>query len=973
MIRLLHILKTAPRIISLLLLSCVIVLILGVFHYMKVLKSAKKEQADQIAIDFQSFLKDKIDELSNNSRKDVFNLEFTKNLDEFTDYYICVFKKQVNTLELGIKSKDYFPKDTILKFIGIQMDLGKSDLPKINTIALDSFHYFTCIRTFTKDTFDKSGILLIYMKPVEKLINEFDRHGFNSFACGIKRFSTLILSQKSSFISNDAVRNYLLKANSPFCHKFKYVHRYKVIKGSVEELPDHIQSFVLSDVTVPILLPLLFIIFLFLVISSLAMLYLFYRNRLQKQIAEINNALIAVSQKEFDRKLSEEYEGEIGLLAKSINSMSLQLKEIYDDLEIKVVKRTSEISMRNAELRTKQREILKQNHELKSAYDALKDSREKYEKLVEQLEEEYIFYSQSVKGELLYVSTSVKKILDFDVKEYRKLSEKLYTDNPINLIAKERSLNLRNGIAQPKYLKEIYDAKHQPRILEVTEVPVFNDEGQLVSVEGVAHDITEREKAEELIKEQEEKYRMLFTYASDFIFLYELDKVNAKAGCIIEANNYMIEQLGFSHDELRLKAPSDLFAAEFIEEGGGRDNAEYLANDIKYERIWESKDGNTLNVEISSHAYKIRDQHVAIAVARDISERKRAVEEIRFVNEELTNQKENLEALVDNLTQTQEQLVQSEKMAALGQLIAGIAHEINTPLGAIKASIGNLGDSLENALKELPALLQQQSKENLELFSELFNLAHKKAPELSSREKRQLKRELTGKLKQNGIDQPDLMAEILAFLDVYEIDQNLITQLKLPESINIIRSVRNFISLLKNTTTINIAVEKATKVVFALKKYAHRDSGGEKVPTDIIDGIETVLTLYHNQLKQGIEVIREYESLPLIQCYQDEISQVWTNLVQNAIQAMNLEGTLTITAKYLNNSISIRFKDTGTGIEPDIQEKIFEPFFTTKKQGEGSGLGLDIVKKIIEKHDGTIRVESVLGKGATFIIDIPVN
>jgi signal transduction histidine kinase len=88
---------------------------------------------------------------------------------------------------------------------------------------------------------------------------------------------------------------------------------------------------------------------------------------------------------------------------------------------------------------------------------------------------------------------------------------------------------------------------------------------------------------------------------------------------------------------------------------------------------------------------------------------------------------------------------------------------------------------------------------------------------------------------------------------------------------------------------------------------------------------------------------------------------------------MNLEGILTITAKYLDNFIMVSFKDTGTGIEPDIIDKIFEPFFTTKKQGEGSGLGLDIVKKIIEKHDGSIQVESILGKGAQFIINIPVN
>src|SRR5690606_28232884 len=150
---------------------------------------------------------------------------------------------------------------------------------------------------------------------------------------------------------------------------------------------------------------------------------------------------------------------------------------------------------------------------------------------------------------------------------------------------------------------------------------------------------------------------------------------------------------------------------------------------------------------------------------RDVTERKRVEDEIRFVNEELYNQKENLEALVDNLTQTQEQLVQSEKMAALGQLIAGIAHEINTPLGAIKASIGNLGESLESALSELPTLLQSQSPDNLTLFTMIFELARRKQTELSSREKRQIKRDLTILFNKNKIEKADILADLMVYLE----------------------------------------------------------------------------------------------------------------------------------------------------------------------------------------------------------------
>jgi signal transduction histidine kinase len=107
-------------------------------------------------------------------------------------------------------------------------------------------------------------------------------------------------------------------------------------------------------------------------------------------------------------------------------------------------------------------------------------------------------------------------------------------------------------------------------------------------------------------------------------------------------------------------------------------------------------------------------------------------------------------------------------------------------------------------------------------------------------------------------------------------------------------------------------------------------------------------------------------------CYQDEINQVWTNLIQNALQAMEQGGTLTLEATTDEQNITIYVSDTGEGIEPNIIENIFEPFFTTKKQGEGSGLGLDIVKKIIDKHNGQISVQSELGVGTTFKIIIPL-
>jgi signal transduction histidine kinase len=125
-------------------------------------------------------------------------------------------------------------------------------------------------------------------------------------------------------------------------------------------------------------------------------------------------------------------------------------------------------------------------------------------------------------------------------------------------------------------------------------------------------------------------------------------------------------------------------------------------------------------------------------------------------------------------------------------------------------------------------------------------------------------------------------------------------------------------------------------------------------------------------MKHGIELIKEFEPVPQLMCYPDELNQVWTNIIHNAIQAMDNKGILAIKLRSDENFIRICITDSGKGIPESIKDRIFEPFFTSKPKGEGSGLGLDIVKKIIEKHNGMIKVESKPGK-TTFCISLPIN
>ncbi|MCP2728289.1 ATP-binding protein [Limnofasciculus baicalensis] len=355
-----------------------------------------------------------------------------------------------------------------------------------------------------------------------------------------------------------------------------------------------------------------------------------------------------------------------------------------------------------------------------------------------------------------------------------------------------------------------------------------------------------------------------------------------------------------------------------------------------------------------------------IWVARNITERQEVEVKLRQKNQELAN------ALQD-LKMTQVELIQSAKMAALGQLVAGVAHEVNTPLGAIRSSVENIDYFFNHNLEKLPKFFQGLSPER---YSDLLILLQKSIQQpttLSAKEKRQFKRGLIHQLEEQAIENADTIADTLVDLGVYEDISPFLPLLQDPDRSNILHKVYQIASLQKSTQTIKIATQRAAKVVFALKNYARYDATGEKIVAKLTDGIETVLTLYQNQMKQGVEVIINYQdNLPAILCYPDELNQVWTNLIHNGLQAMELRGVLTIDARQEDGSLQVRISDSGKGIPPEVMPRIFQPFFTTKPPGEGSGLGLDIVKKIIDKHQGKIEVESIPGK-TTFTVSIPMN
>jgi signal transduction histidine kinase len=336
---------------------------------------------------------------------------------------------------------------------------------------------------------------------------------------------------------------------------------------------------------------------------------------------------------------------------------------------------------------------------------------------------------------------------------------------------------------------------------------------------------------------------------------------------------------------------------------------------------------------------------------------------------------QELSQTLAHLQTTQAELIQSEKMAALGQLTASVAHEVNTPLGVIRSATGNIIATLNVLLPQLPLLMQRLNPKQQDAFIALVNTSLQQQQSLSTKEERQLRRRLQTELEALGIAkvQAQEIADQLALLRIESSLESYQPLLEAPDCDEILQVAYRLVQQSQNAISIQQEVDRAAKIVFALKTYSHRSSeAGEKSLIQISDGIEIALTLYQSRLKQGIEVIRKYQPVPSLLCDPDALTQVWVNLIDNAIYAIGKEGTLEIAIAQQAGQVVVEITNSGAAIPDEIMPRLFEPFFTTKPRGEGSGLGLDIVRQIVQKHGGDIQVSSQIGK-TKFNISLPFD
>lgn len=425
---------------------------------------------------------------------------------------------------------------------------------------------------------------------------------------------------------------------------------------------------------------------------------------------------------------------------------------------------------------------------------------------------------------------------------------------------------------------------------------------EIIEIQYNAQDITERKKAEEALRESQERYQAIFDRSLDCIYIHDFE------GNFIDANPAALRLFGFEKEEIATlnfalllsedQIPKAIEALEELKETG-------YQKDLSQFKL-KRKDGEYVYVETKgSVIYRDGKAYAIQGIGRDITERKQAEERLKQANKEL-------QAALNELKETQARLIQQEKMASIGYLAAGMAHEINNPLGFVNSNLNTF-------------------KRYMEYTKGFLGFVKESALNTSPAEKKGIE-DAWAKNKIDMIleDSDDLLSESMD------------------------------------------GTGRIREIVANLKEFSHIDKP-DLTSVSLNEMLDTVVDIVKQGLSDHIDIVKEYGDVPLIDGYGAQLSQAFMAILTNAIWAIEGSGTVTIKTRGAKDSVQVIISDTGCGIPEEGLSKIFDPFFTTKEVGKGKGLGLNTAYRVISSHGGKIDTKTKVGKGTTFTITLPVR
>jgi two-component system, NtrC family, sensor kinase len=461
-------------------------------------------------------------------------------------------------------------------------------------------------------------------------------------------------------------------------------------------------------------------------------------------------------------------------------------------------------------------------------------------------------------------------------------------------------------------------AQGELKIFDTQKFPLRGNEGEVLGVIGISRDITDRQTIAAALAESEQRFRLLVESAQDLIWVLDAE------GQYKFLNAATRTMFGYEPEEMLGRKFTEFLDPDRAEQSIQEfQRVLQVGSTFQYEGAFVAKDGRIFDTSISAIVTHDEQGNVVemIGTMSDISDRKRSETQLR-------QQAQRLEKTLSELRSAQSHLVQSEKMSSLGQLVAGVAHEINNPVNFIYANLNYANDYIQDLLK-------------------VVGMYQKYYPNPS----------------------PELQAEV----ETVELE---FLMADLP----------------KLFASMKVGADRIQKIVLSLRNFSRMDEAEYKPVDIHEGIDSTLMILQNRTKPRpehpGIRVNRNYGDLPLIECYAGQLNQVFMNIFSNAIDALEerdeerslqemarVPSAISIYTQISDtNHVIIRIVDNGIGIPETVRQRIFDPFFTTKPVGKGTGMGLAISYQVItEKHGGTLQCLSTPGEGTEFIIEIPIR